>query len=442
LICTKNGEPTIEWIGEIPEHWEVRPISRSFELVGSGTTPKSDNEIYYLEGVHNWLLTGDLNDGFIFETSKKITDEAISEHSTLKKYPVNSIVMAMYGATIGKLGILKVETTVNQACCVLANSNVFDYRIPFYFLLVIRQEIINLSFGGGQPNISQEIVKRIKIPVPPFAEQTAIANYLDTKTTEIDQVVADKEALINLYELEKKALINEAVTKGVTLSGVETSAVKLKPSGIDWLGEIPEHWDVKKLKNVTKSIQTGKTPPTSNEEYFLNDDYNWFTPGDFGNSIILSSSTRKISQLAVDGEGLKLFEKYTVLLVAIGATLGKIGIVSDVCFANQQINSITFNQSEIFPFFGAYFLESKTEMIKKQSVASTLAILNQEKTKELLITVPPLKEQTAIVRHIETETTKINDKINLIKQEIELLKEYRQALIFEVVTGKIQVDNG
>lgn len=127
----------IQWIGEIPEHWDIRPISRSFEIIGSGTTPKSDNEFYYLDGVHNWLLTGDLNDGFIFETSKKITDEAIKEHSTLKKYPVNSIVMAMYGATIGKLGILKVETTVNQACCVLANSNVFDYRIPFYFLLLL-----------------------------------------------------------------------------------------------------------------------------------------------------------------------------------------------------------------------------------------------------------------------------------------------------------------
>lgn len=122
----------IDWIGYIPEHWEIRKTSQIFYGIGSGTTPTSGSKKYYCEEGHNWLQTGDLNDGIITQTSKKITDEALKDYSSLRVYPEGSIVIAMYGATIGKLGKLNINTTTNQACCVLPASSIVDKDFAFY----------------------------------------------------------------------------------------------------------------------------------------------------------------------------------------------------------------------------------------------------------------------------------------------------------------------
>ena len=202
----------IEWLGEIPEHWEVKKINWSFENIGSGTTPKADNQLYYFNGNINWLLTGDLNDGEIYDTSKKITQKAIDDYGTLRVYPAESIVIAMYGATIGRLGMLKIETTVNQACCVLSKPIYFDNKFAFYVLLAARPEIINMSYGGGQPNISQELIKSFRVPVPPISEQQSIVQHIETECSKIDFKKARTEELIELLTEYRTALISEAVT--------------------------------------------------------------------------------------------------------------------------------------------------------------------------------------------------------------------------------------
>lgn len=202
----------IEWLGEIPEHWEVKKINWSFENIGSGTTPKADNQLYYYNGNINWLLTGNLNDGEIYDTSKKITQKAIDDYGTLRVYPAESIVMAMYGATIGKLGMLKIETTVNQACCVLSKPIYFDNKFAFYVLLAARPEIINMSYGGGQPNISQELIKSFRVPVPPINEQQLIVQHIESECSRIDFKKARTEELIELLTEYRTALISEAVT--------------------------------------------------------------------------------------------------------------------------------------------------------------------------------------------------------------------------------------
>jgi len=422
----------IEWIGEIPEHWTMKKVNRSFNLVGSGTTPKAGDDKYYLEGKHNWLLTGDLNDGFIYQTSKRITNEALNDHSTLKRYPINSIVMAMYGATIGRLGILKVETTVNQACCVLANSNCFDYRIPFYYFLAIRNEIINLSFGGGQPNISQEIVKSIKLPCPPSKEQTAIANFLDRKTAEIDQAIADKKQLINLFEEEKKALINEAVTRGLNPN------VKLKPSGIDWLGDIPAHWEVRKVSRSFNIIGSGTTPRAGEDKYYLNGTNNWLLTGDLNDGVINKTSKLITNEALKDHSTLKVYPKGAIVMAMYGATIGKLGILNIETTTNQACCVIS--SSPFFTnLFVYYFLFAIRKEIINLSFGGGQPNISQDIIKSLKIPCPSLNEQQEIISFIETETAKIDGKINLVKQEIELLTEYRQALIFEAVTGKIDV---
>lgn len=202
----------IEWLGEIPEHWEVKRLSWCFEIIGSGTTPKAGNEEYYFNGEFNWLLTGDLTDGEILETSKKVTQKALDDHTSLKMYPANSIVMAMYGATIGKLGILKIPTTVNQACCVMGNPIHLHYQFVFFLLLAARKEIINMSYGGGQPNISQELIKSFRVQVPPLEEQQSIVRHIETECARIDAKKAKTEKLIELLTEYRTALISEVVT--------------------------------------------------------------------------------------------------------------------------------------------------------------------------------------------------------------------------------------
>ena len=204
----------IDWIGQIPEHWEVRKISRIFSKIGSGTTPKSGNEDYYAENGENWLQTGDLNDSYINDTSKKITIKALEDHS-LRFYPEGSIVMAMYGATIGKLGLLNIKTTTNQACCVMAGNKVYHSKYGFNTLLAARTHILTLAYGGGQPNISQDKIREQAYICPSLEEQQQIADFLDSKTASIDSAIQAQKAIIEKLKEYKQAVITNSIEKYV-----------------------------------------------------------------------------------------------------------------------------------------------------------------------------------------------------------------------------------
>lgn len=430
----KYKDSGIEWIGEIPEHWEVKKLNYCFSLIGSGTTPTAGKTEYYTNGEFNWLQTGDLNNSEINETSKKITQEALDDYSTLRFYPVLSIVIAMYGATIGKTGLLKIESTTNQACCVLSKPINLDSKFAFYWLNSVKNHIISLSYGGGQPNINQEQIRSLRIQNPTPEEQTAIADYLDRKTAQIDELIADKKRLLELYEEEKTAIINQAVTKGINPD------VPMKDSGIEWLGEIPEHWEVLPIK-YTANVQTGRTPKIANSDidFFENGDINWYTPGDFDRNEILKESKRKIISEAFEKNQVELFPKQSIYLVSIGATLGKVSLSESEASANQQINIISFNKEKVIPYWGYYFIVGNKEMVLNEADYTTLPILNQTKLKNIWIAFPNLEEQKDIITHINNELDRLRLKVGNTKKLIELLTEYRTALISEVVTGKIKV---
>ena len=201
----------IDWIGQIPECWEIRKVTHIFKNIGSGTTPSTNVSDYYDENGLNWLQTGDLNDSFITETSKHITPLAV-EKCNLKQYNPNSLVIAMYGATIGKLGILSIPTTVNQACCVLTPSSTIDIEFAFFSFLAAKQYLISLSTGGGQPNISQDIISRHKLAVPPYNEQVEIVKRLKKKCAGIDSALAKAKREVELLREYKQSVITEAVT--------------------------------------------------------------------------------------------------------------------------------------------------------------------------------------------------------------------------------------
>ena len=202
----------IEWLGEVPEHWEVWKLSHAFDVIGSGTTPKSDNTAYYDDGQTAWVNTGDLNDGELLDCEKRVTDLALAEHSSLKIFPPGSLVIAMYGATIGKLGILHFSAAVNQACCVFVESNHIHSRFLFHWFFGLRKQIVSLATGGGQPNISQEILRGLRLACPPIEEQHAIAAFLDTETSKFDMLTAEANRAIKLLQERRSALISAAVT--------------------------------------------------------------------------------------------------------------------------------------------------------------------------------------------------------------------------------------
>jgi len=162
---------SVDWIGEVPSHWETWKVTHGFGLIGSGTTPKSDNQAYYEEGETAWITTSELREKEILDTKFKVTKEALNDYSTLKIYKPGALAFAMYGATIGRLGILGINATVNQACCVFDNPEQFYTKFFFYWLWMRRDVLISLSVGGGQPNLSQDDLKKIRVPIPLIEEQ-------------------------------------------------------------------------------------------------------------------------------------------------------------------------------------------------------------------------------------------------------------------------------
>ncbi|GAA0876704.1 restriction endonuclease subunit S [Wandonia haliotis] len=202
----------IEWLGEIPEHWEVWKISHAFPNIGSGTTPESGNPVYHENGTINWLNTGNLNDGFLQSCSKKITEKAREDYSSLKIYPPGSLVIAMYGATIGKTAIVDFETTTNQACCVFCKGEIIDLKFLQYWFKAKKEHIISLSVGGGQPNISQQILKDIRLGAPSLDEQIQVVEYLEVKDNFFSMLENKLENEIELLKEYKTTLVSEVVT--------------------------------------------------------------------------------------------------------------------------------------------------------------------------------------------------------------------------------------
>ena len=202
----------VEWIGKVPAHWEVMKTSLAFLGIGSGTTPSTSKKEYYTEddGLY-WLQTGDLNDGEITETSKKITSLAAKE-CNLKFYPTGSVVIAMYGATIGKVGLLKISTSTNQACCVLPKSKRCIPAFAFYLFIGAKKQLLVDAMGGGQPNISQDIIKKLKVSIPPISEQRIIVEHIAGEVSKIDTQISKANRRIELLNELKQSIITEAVT--------------------------------------------------------------------------------------------------------------------------------------------------------------------------------------------------------------------------------------
>ena len=200
----------IPWIGLIPQGWNRDKVVRSFDVIGSGTTPKSNDEKAYA-GTINWIQSGDINGGILKTCAKQVSESTLLEYSALKQYEPPFLIMAMYGASVGNISISKINGCVNQACCVLGKCNE-NLAYMFYALYASKEYLIRQAEGGTQPNISQEKIKQLWLPLPPTSEQQAIASYLDNKCSEIDSLIVIKQQKAEELKTYKKSLIYEYVT--------------------------------------------------------------------------------------------------------------------------------------------------------------------------------------------------------------------------------------
>lgn len=420
----------IAWIGEIPKHWSKNKIIRLFSIIGSGTTPKSSKEDNY-NGSINWIQSGDINGGDIEICKNTISYTAFKEYPALKIYQAPFIIVAMYGASVGNISISQIDGCVNQACCVM-NETKQNFKYLFYAMNSVKKYLIYRAEGGGQPNISQDKIKNTWLPIPPLFEQQSISTYLDQKCGEIDELITLQEEMITKLQSYKQSVITEAVTKGLDKN------VPLKDSGIEWIGEIPEHWEVKRLK------------------YFGNN-YNGLTysPNDICSSqegiIVLRSSNIKDNKLCFDDNVYVNKEIPTKLLVNKGDIL--------ICSRNGSaslIGKAALIETDIKATFGAFMMIFRgnnichkylyyivTSCISQYKWLFTTATINQLTSSMLGEIFAPFicnkLEQQSIADYLDQRCSEIDELISIKQQKIEKLKEYKKSLIFECVTGKRKV---
>jgi type I restriction enzyme, S subunit len=408
---------SVDWIGEVPSHWETWKVTHGFGLIGSGTTPKSDNQAYYEEGETAWITTSELREKEILDTKFKVTKEALNDYSTLKIYKPGALAFAMYGATIGRLGILGINATVNQACCVFDNPEQFYTKFFFYWLWMRRDVLISLSVGGGQPNLSQDDLKKIRVPIPLIEEQEKIAAFLDYKTQQIDQLIEKKKALIEKLEEKRIAVITQAVTKGLDKNA------KLKPSGVDWLGDVPEHWDVRPLKFCCDFLNNRRIPLSAEDRTGMEKNYPYY-----GASGIIDHVENYI------------YDEPTILIAEDGANL--LSRSTDLAFIATGEYWVNNHAHILKPIQGEFGFWSNLLCIVKYEpwvTGSAQPKLSKENLGSIPLPYPPLKEQGEISGYIKHELAKIEPMKNKASNVVDKLQEYRSAIITSAVTGKIDV---
>ena len=427
---TRMKDSGIEWIGEVPEDWGIKPIKHIFGAIGSGTTPDSSKVEYY-DGNINWLQSGDLyKKDYVYAVSKTITDLGYRSSASLRIYQAPFLAIAMYGASIGNLAISKIDACVNQAVAVLkGEENIV--RFAKLALEISKTELIFAAQGGTQPNINQVLIKNWVIPFPSEIEIKKIADFLDKKVAQLDKIKSLLEEQIKTLEDYRKSLIYETVTKGLD------KTVPLKDSGVDWMGQIPEGWGVKSIKHIFDVIGSGTTPDSSKTEYY-DGDINWLQSGDLYKTDYVDSVSKTITELGyLSSASLKIYEAPFLAIAMYGASIGNLAISKIDACVNQAVVVLKGKEDTVrFVKFGLEI--SKSELIFAAQ-GGTQPNINQVLIKNWLIPFPGEIEIREIADFLDKKTEQINQMIAIKKEQIENINKQRQTLIYDYVTGKRRV---
>lgn len=421
----------IEWIGEIPEHWEINKLNRIFKI-NTGFTPSTGNNEFYEDGIHDWITISDLAGKYVSNSKTKLSDIAIAGKTIIPK----GSLLYSFKLSVGQMAFTTKELYTNEAIFSIFPDEKLNLNYYYYLLGRILIHNANENIYGAKI-LNQELIKSAKLLIPSQDEQTIIANYLDHKTTQIDDLITKKERLIQLLEEERTVIINQAVTKGLD------PTVPMKDSGIEWLGEIPAHWQVKKLKLIV-NIQ-GRI---GFKGYTVSD---LVSEGE-GALTIGAKHIDSNNQLNLANPEFISWDKYyesPEIMVKIGdILLTQRGTLGKVVLINNDIGKATINPSMVilsdlkaYDYFLYYFFNSDyfKSWVELTNTSTAVPMINQTQLGNLKLVIPDFEEQKEIANQIQISIGKTDEIILKTKQEIELLKEYKTSLISEVVTGKVDV---
>lgn len=426
----------VEWIGEIPEGWNVSKVKHETSFIGSGTTPRSGCLSFYENGTIPWIQSGDLYEtSEVTDTKQKITAEALRSSSALKVYDKDFIAMAMYGS-IGNIAISRIAACVNQACCCLRPNSRNNLNYMYYFLKTSTDNFKSKAMGAVLQNISQEKIKKQDFLVPPLHEQQRIADFLDTKCGILDRTIDAVSRQIEDLEKYKKALITKTVTKGICKKGEPERA--MKDSGVEWIGEVPEEWSVKPFKALAG--MKGSSEYTARDIVDEGEGAILLSPSNINDNKLNLSKRTYISQKKYDKSTTKI--QRGDLLFTKTASVGKCVIYDsdEPAMPNPQL--VVLKNIKCLPKFLYYsmvsdVMQAPAKMYVYGSVIPTISQLNLGRIK---IPVPSPEEQQQIADYLDENCKNIDNRVQKRRQQLEWLKEYKKSLIFNYVTGKKRVE--
>jgi type I restriction enzyme S subunit len=411
-------------------------VKKYCKNIYAGGTPDSNNMDYWEEGNIPWLPSGMCRDSEIYEANKFITQLGF-ENSSTKIIPAYTTIMAMTGATCGNMGFVTFETCANQSVVAYVSENNSFPKYLFYALLSAREYILTFQTGGAQAGINVQNCKNFIIPFIDIEEQQKIAEFLDRKCGEIDELLALQEKMIEELKAYKQSIITEAVTKGLNPN------VAMRDSEIEWIGEIPEHWEVYRIKyNTFLKGRIGWQGLNSND--FIEEGYCLITGTDFDNKGGINWNTcYRISKERFNEDEL-LHIKNGDLLMTKDGTVGKMAYIQNLpeeaslnshLLIIRQTTDIISNKflywvmlSNVFKHF---CLIHQSGSIMNSISQSTLGILS--------CCCPTLTEQKEIADYLDRKCDEIDRLIEIKGRKIEKLKEYKKSLIYEYVTGKKEI---
>ncbi|MFV0148615.1 restriction endonuclease subunit S [Empedobacter falsenii] len=424
-IYEQYKDSGIDWIGQIPEHWEIKRFKYLFNEINERSIDGNEE-----------LLSVSQYTG-VTKKSDKIDDgDLLTNASTLegyKKVRKHQLVSNIMLAWNGSLAFSEYNGITSPAYCIyeLKHDDVYKY---FHYLF--KTDFYKSEF---KRNSSGVIESRLRLytddffsiwsVLPPIHEQHSIAKFLDEKTAKIDALVQTKEQQIEKLKELRQAKIHQVVTKGLDANA------PTKDSGVEWIGEIPAHWEVKRLKNLFQ-IVNGATPSSAILSYW-GGDITWVTPKDVNNIKYISESERNISISGYKSCGTSLIPKGSIILTT-RAPIGKVVIANKELCTNQGCKSLVKinNQNNEFIYS---VLDISSKVLNSLGTGTTFMELSNVALKNFQLPIPPIQEQEQIVAYLDEVTGKIDQAIAQKQEQITKLKEYKQSLINDVVTGKVKV---
>ena len=437
----------VEWLGDVPEHWQEGMLRRWFTIVNGGT-PASTEESYW-DGETVWLTPDDLgqNEGAWINSGRRtITDEGV-HNSSARVSPAGSLVLSTR-APIGHLAITTVPAATNQGCRTLISDRHADSIFGYYMLLASRSVLQSLGKGSTFMELTPIDLGGLQIALPPLSEQRTIAEYLDRETERIDALVAKMRLLIERLKEHRTALITRIVTRGLPPGAARAAgldpAPRLKPSGVEWLGEVPEHWE---LKRIAAAARPGPDSFTDGDwvelPYITDNGVRLIQTGNIGIGEYREQGHRYIDESSFEELRCTDINPGDVLICRLAEPVGRACLAPDL--GVRMITSVDvciLKASEQFSGSYLVFLMSSRrylDYVESLVRGGTRNRISRQMLGAIKIPAPPEAEQRAIAAYLEQVTSESDNSANTISKAIERLEEYRSALITAAVTGKVDV---